>query len=78
MVLSVPISRWNSGATLSSLLFKICSANAPWAGMGSGAHLFFLVTMESLVSITATRASQGLGKKSKCQSPLAVFGKAEG
>lgn len=76
ILLSMPISRWNSGAKLSSLLFKICSVSAPRAGMGYGARLFFLVAMELLVF--NHRASEQLGKKSKCQNPLAVFGEAEG
>lgn len=46
-----------------------------WYGLWGS--LFFLVTMELLVSIFATRASRGLGKKSECQNPLAVFGEAE-
>ena len=72
----MPIPRWNSGTTLSSP-FQNLFASDPRAGMGSGAHLFFLVTMELLVSILATRASQGLGKNSECQNPLAVFREAE-
>lgn len=58
-----------------SLSKSVRKCSQGWYGLWG--LLFFLVTMELLVSILATRASQGLGKNSECQNPLAVFGEAE-
>ena len=71
--LSVLISRWNPGAILSSLLFKICSVSAYRAGMGS-----FVFPGHHGAASFNHRASEQLGKKRKCQNSLAVFGEAEG
>ena len=71
--LPVLISRWNPGAILSSLLFKICSVSAYRAGMGS-----FVFPGHHGAASFNHRASEQLGKKRKCQNSLAVFGEAEG
>lgn len=65
----MPVPRWDKPSSPLENPF----ISAPSVGMGSGPHLFSLVTMELLVSVVATRASRGCGKSSRCQNPLAVF-----